>query len=729
MSTFFNLPLNKIVESRPVDLTVSERGYQGCDGASKHTNSLFSDRFKTGVNLSLRGRLGKKTMKSFLILMAFSSLAVPAAVVNAKEEPVVRLQSSDARRISVSAVRDIMNDRWSEGRRKLQESRDPLAAKLYLWFLFTKKENKDWDPANFIKLTQFVRHNSDWPGISKLQVLVEGVMPYSMSNAEVLAWYNDYPPQTPLGMERYMDALIIEGQKDKAREFLANWWAETLTSRDQQRKIFQKFGQYLTLDAHKRRFDSLLSNGYYDNARAMAGVLGQGYPELAEARIALAENKGGVEGAVSRVPSYLQNDPGLLFERLRWRRKNDLNSGAIEILERQPAAEKIRNKEDWWKERHIIIRRLLEEKKYKQAYKLASNHYQTDGLPYAEAQWLAGWLALRYMDKPTQAYEYFTAIYPKVNTPVSKSRAAYWAGRAATSMKKKDMAQDWYRKAAQFRTVFYGQLAASELMIEGDLSEQDVPSLTAKDRDGYARNDLVQVSRLLYEAGEKDMSARFLHAFSDSQGKPQAYRYAAEMAADMGDNYLAVNIAKKAVKEGWVMTKQSYPVINQWMSDISGVEMALVHSLIRQESIFDQNAESHAGAVGLMQLMPRTAKEVAGKIDVSFDQRWLKDRPEYNIRLGSAYMARLLSKYNGYYPLAIAAYNAGPGRVDGWLKTFGDPRNHEIDLLDWVEMVPVYETRNYVQRVMEGLYVYRLRLRNIQGQPETRLDVAIRENP
>lgn len=682
-----------------------------------------------GVNLSLQGRLGKKTLKSFLILMAFSSMTQPISVANAKVEPVVRLQSSDARRLSVSAIKDSLNDRWGEARRKFLESRDPLAAKLYLWMLFTKKENKDWDTANFIKLSQFVRHNSDWPGISKLQVLVEGVMPYDMSNAEVLAWYSDYPPQTPMGMERYMDALIIEGKKDKAREFLADWWAETQTSRDQQRKIFQKFGQFLTLDAHMRRFDSLLSNGYYENARAMAGVLGQGYPELAEARIALAEDKGGVEGALARVPQYLQNDPGLLFERLRWRRKHDLDAGAIEILEHQPSADKIRNQEDWWKERHIVIRRLLEEHKYKDAYKLASKHRQTEGLPFAEAQWLAGWLALRYMDKPTDAYEYFTAIYPKVNTPVSKSRAAYWAGRAATAMKKKDMAQDWYRKAAQFRTVFYGQLAASELMIEGDLTEKDVPSLASEDREIYARNDLIQVSKLLYEAGEKDMSARFLHAFVDSQAKPKAYRYAAEMAIGMGDNYLAVNIAKKAIKEGWVMTKQSYPVISEWMSNTSGVEMALVHSLIRQESIFDQHAESHAGAMGLMQLMPRTAKEVAGKIDVSFDERWLKDRPEYNIRLGSAYMARLLSRYNGYYPLAIAAYNAGPGRVDGWLKTFGDPRKHEIDLLDWVEMVPVYETRNYVQRVMEGLYVYRLRLRNIQGQPETRLDVAIRENP
>lgn len=721
MRTFFNLPFNKRIKRFPVDLAVFKRGHQGRYGSFEHGHSLSCMR-QTELNLSVCNAIGKKALSAALIFSLFCGafMEFPSAYATTSHH----LGSANRNSVAVSAVKDIQRDNWASAFQKIGQSKDPLYMNLYLWLLFTKMETKDWKDGNYLRLTRFIRENKDWPKLSKLVLLVEGVMPYSLSNAEVLAWYNDYPPQTLNGMERYMEALMIEGKHDQARKYLENWWATTVVSRDQQREIYQKFGQFLTIDAHKKRFDYLLLNGHYDNARGIARVLENGYPELAEARIALAQNSGAAEGLLARVPSNLQKDPGLLYERLHWRREKGLDAAAIEILNYQPPSDKILNKEDWWKERHIMIRRSLEKHDYKAAYKLASNHIQSDGVPYAEAQFLSGWLALRYMQKPKEALNAFTEMYPKMKTPISKSRAAYWAGRAASDAGNRELATDWYKKAAQFRTVFYGQLAANALTIQGDLGAHEIPALSSADDQSFKNNDLVKISEIFQAAGDKDNSGRFLKAFVQSEAKAGAYRFAAEKAADMGEYSLAVSIAKDAMKDGWIMTKQAYPVVTHWIPDTNGVELALVHGIIRQESVFDTYAMSHAGAMGLMQLMPATAREVAGKMEMSFSQEWLHTRPEYNTKLGSAYLARLLRKYDNFYPLAIAAYNAGPGRVDGWIKTFGDPRQQGMDVVDWIEMIPVSETRNYVQRVTEGMYVYRLRLRGIQGQPEKALSIA-----
>ncbi len=554
----------------------------------------------------------------------------------------------------------------------------------------------------------------------------EEVMPESLSNAEILAWYSDFPPKTSYGMGRYMDAMIIEGKRDQARAFLANWWASTLISNKQQSKIFKEYGHFLTLDAHKKRFDALLHDGHYNNALKLADVLGNGYPELARARIALAKGKNsGLSNLISKIPSYLKNDAGLLYERLRWRRKRDMDAGALEILDNAPDASDIQNPKAWWSERHIMIRRLLNKGDYTKAYSLSDSHIQKDGLAYAQAQWLAGWLALRFMNKPEQALMRFSAMYQKVKTPVSKARAAYWSGRAASKLRQYDLAKIWYEKAASFQTVFYGQLAGAALSRKNQLPKSSLPKLFRSDRRNYDKNELIQAYRLFGGAGMDDISKRFLYAFLESEGTPKSYIFAAQITSDEGDSYESVKIAKKATRKGLFLTKQSYPTITKQLIGIEHVEWALIHALIRQESMFDIDAKSHAGALGLMQIMPATAREVCGKIDIPYNKNWLISKPRYNITVGSAYMSQLIKRYGGSYPLAIAAYNAGPGRVNSWLKLYGDPRRGEINLIDWIELIPIYETRNYVQRVMESAYTYRLRLRGIQEQPKALLHVAI----
>ena len=645
---------------------------------------------------------------------------VPAA---ATESPLNRLQTDTARKQTIRAMQMLDQDQWTVGRDILASTKDPLASKLYYWMTFTR-ERKGYE---YVHLAQFIRHNPEWPGIKGMRELAERSMPSSLTPAEITAWFADYPPLTARGTDRYLQALFEQGRRDLAKQFLANWWADTLMSRDEQKGLYAKYGIYIDREAHTRRLDRLLFASQYTNARAIASLLGPGYPELAEARIALAEEKSEAGALIDRVPRKLQEDPGLLYERLRWRRKKDLDVEAMEILHKNPPSDRIQNPEDWWKERHIIIRRLIERKSYESAYLLAEKHMQKEGAPYAEAEWMAGWLALRFLNKPQRALEHFEALYAKVETPMSKSRASYWAGRAAKAMGAQDVAQKWYQDAASFQTVFYGQMAGAELGMEEALPNAAPPAMTAQDKAAFNAREMVQAAKIFHDAGMRKESSRFIQTFAESENTPKAFLFAAETAADLGRYHDAVKISKEATKQGLFLTAQSFPVITDKLRAVP-IEWSLVHAIIRQESMFDPSAESPAGALGMMQLMPGTARETANKLGIPHQTSWLTQKPDHNIRLGSKYLSDMIDRFDGSYPMAAAAYNAGPGRVNGWIKDFGDPRNGQVDLIDWIEMIPISETRNYVQRVMEVTYVYRLRLKNVQKQPFNPIHIASQKN-
>lgn len=645
----------------------------------------------------------------------------PAQALESAMPVAGKSQSAQIRAQSVKALRSVASGQWTQARDIIAATKDPLASKLYYWLLFTKNKGGD---SQYVHLAQFIRHNPQWPALKDLRVLAEQKMPGDLSPAEVTAWFNDYPPETARGVDRYLQALLGQGQRAKAKDYLTGWWATTKLTREEQKDIYRKYALFIDQKAHRQRFDTLLFAGQYTNARAIAAVLGQGYSALTEARIALAEEEPNAGALISKVPRELQNDPGLLFERLRWRRRNNLDVPAMEILHKMPPADQIHNAEDWWQERHILIRRLIEKKHYESAYLLAKEHAQKDGLSYAQAEWMAGWLSLRFLNNAPQGLAHFNALYKNVETPVSKARAAYWAGRAAKEMNAAEAAQSWFKDAARFQTVFYGQLAGAELGIEQSLPNAAPPVITAEDVSMFNALELVQAARLFHEAGMRNEASNFIQAFVKHEKTPKAYRFGAELAADMGHYHDALRIAKEATKEGMFLTAQSYPVITDRLGHVS-VEWALVHALIRQESMFDQNAQSPVGALGLMQLMPATARETARKISVAYQPGWLTARPDYNIRLGSKYLSDMLARFDGSYPMAIAAYNAGPGRVNQWVEDYGDPRTGQVDLIDWIEMMPIYETRNYVQRVMESVYVYRLRLKGVQKPSDHMIHIAM----
>ena len=632
--------------------------------------------------------------------------ALAAAAPSAKAQSL-GMSDSDKNALT-SALQAAGQKRWSFAEAQIAKTHDPLAARIYYWMYYTDSPG----PFAFNRVSAFVRQIPDWPQQGTLQLAAERSITDTTPPDAIIRWFQDYPPKTSDGMDRYLKALQSQGMTKQMTTAINAWWGDASLTNEQQARFLSNYGKLIAKDSHKRRFNMMLYKNQTSNARAIARLLGKGYPELADARISLAAGEPGVDVLLARVPAYLQNDSGLALERLRWRRKKDFDFRAIEILHNAPAAHLIPNPEDWWKERHILARRLMERKQYESAYLLVSKHGLTDGAAYADAQFLAGWLALRFLNKPWEGFEYFEAMYHKSAMPITKARGAYWAGLASESLKHPEVAQQWYEMGAKYPTTFYGQMALAKLGRDTEPVALK-PALSVQARRDFEKENLIQAARLFYRAGIRNDASAFLRAYADQATTADQFYLAASLANDWQHYHDSVAVAKKAQTKGIVMADYAFPTMLARMKPVQ-TEWALVHAIIRQESQFDQQALSPAGARGLMQLMPATAKETAKKAGLAHQDDWLTARPDYNIKLGALYISQMVSRFDGSYPLAIAAYNAGPGRVNAWIKMNGDPRSDDLDMIDWIEMIPVAETRNYVQRVLEGVYIYRHKFQDLQ---------------
>ena len=576
------------------------------------------------------------------------------------------------------------------------------------WLSYYKGEQKNPD---YKTISTFIKNHPDFPAMNILREVAEQAMPSGISDADAILWFTNNPPQTTFGAKTYAQALSNKGDFAKANLVVKDWWTKTSLKPNDQSKGYMAFALILDKSAHEERLRMLIHREQYTNARALAESMGRGYAALAEARISLKTGKGNTNLLLSRVPEYLQNDEGLLFDRLTFRRKGKNDAGAIEILNKSPSFEKMYDPEDWGKERGIIARRLFEQGKFAQAYRISANHKIKNGPGFSSNEWMAGWLALEYLKKPWDAFEHFERMYHGVETPISKSRGAYWAGLSSETLGHPEVAKKWYGAAAQYKTTFYGQLASEKLGSPGSISTASFSSNAA-----LKSGSLASAARWLKKNGYKAEAGMFLSKMIEVSKTSADFAAVADLSNDLSMKNYAIKAAQEAEKKtGTAMVGYSFPKMEKYMSDSVNVEWALVHALIRQESRYDTEAISSAGARGLMQLMPGTAKEVAGKAGMSHQQSWLTSKPEHNIALGSRYLEKMLARYNGNYAMALAAYNAGPGRVDRWIGEIGDPRNPKVDLVNWIEMIPIYETRNYVQRVLEGVYVYRQTLSRNKG--------------
>ncbi len=698
----------------------------------------------------LKGIVMRLRRKSFLVLsFILLCFAFSAGKFVAADEPL-RVASKGSASSYASAYNGVTGTRsdpgtailaqvkkgkWDEARRAARAQGDPLLLRLVEWL--HARENSE--ALDYDRLRHTLSAYQDWPGLGGLILDVEQEMPGGLSDAEVVSWFSGHAPRTADGAMRYIDSLRALGRTGDAAAVAVKWWRTSLFSRAEQSLFLSRYRSFLSQEDHRARLERLLAAAHYTNARAIADLAGDGYADLAEARIALANGSAGVDALIARLPPWLQKDPGLTLERVRWRRTKGRIFDAMKLLHEMPEVSHLPSADAWWRERHIIARELLENRQHESAYLLVKNHRQTGGLPFAQAEWMAGWLALNFLNKPMEAFDHFERMFNAVSTPISKARAAYWAGLASEALGYESIARKWYQVAANRPATFYGQIAAG--VIGGALeavggvgtvpaTARPVPDMDA--RALFMSDSRVRLAGLLSGAGFYEEAGLFLQALAGRpvNGLPSgvARVLAAEYAAGIGQPGDALKIALDAQSNGVLMPEYIYPTILTIVRDIDA-EWALVHALIRQESRFKTHVISRAGARGLMQLMPATAKGVARQEGLSYRQDWLTDRPAYNIRLGAAYIQEQLENFEGSYPLAIAAYNAGPGRVRDWLKRFGDPRTEDIRMIDWIEMIPIYETRNYVQRVMENIQVYRILLADLQRDRFDPLHLAFHFSP
>ncbi len=593
---------------------------------------------------------------------------------------------------------------YADARRIMGRIADPLARKIVDWRLMTKDESG----ASFEEIGGFLRDNPDWPWTFILLERAEAAMPNDLPPQEVLDWFETYSPRSLEGIERHIAALDEVGRVEEAQALARRTWASDDVSARDEKRFFKRFGQWLEPADHMARVDTFLWKEHTNTATRLIGEypLPPGAKPLLEARVQLLRGTGPGRNAADRlfaaVPDDRRQDPGLLYAEARWHRKNDRNDEAINVLSMAPAdpAHAAR----WWRERHIMARRMLfEEHDPQTAYALARDHRVADGADFVEAEWTAGWIALRQLDDPETALLHFNRVFVSSGTPISQSRGAYWLARAAEAMGNQGWADQWYAEAARHGTAYYGQAAAARLDTPAvELAPR--PAIEEELRASLAARELAQAARITAQAGRDDLTYYFLTALRLSSENAAELQLAAETALELGQPNVAVRAGKDAARMGILLVGAAFPDVPLAEIDI---DRAAVRGLIRQESEFNAGAISPAGARGFMQLMPATAKRVARSLGLGYSRGRLTSDSDYNIQLGTAYLRQMLERYDGMAPMALAAYNAGPHRVDRWIEIYGDPRDPSVDLIDWIEAIPYGETRNYVQRVLESMQVYR----------------------
>lgn len=588
----------------------------------------------------------------------------------------------------------------------LGDGPDPIMNKVVEWRLLTAPRSG----RRFRDIAAFAEANPHWPGQRLLRQRAEEAMSDRLSDAEVLAWFKRSAPITVDGAMRQITALARTGAADAARALARQTWIDGNFGPKQERGFLKRYGRWLDRDVHWQRLDRLLWEGRRGPALRMLRRVRSDYRALAQARLKLRRLAGGVDAAIARVPEALKRDPGLIYERVRWRRSKGMDDDARALLLREAleAAQNGRQPKLWWRERALLARRALAEGDITDAYRLAASHGQTDAAQIAEGEWLAGWIALRFLGDSQIAFTHFQNLYDAVRYPISKARGAYWAGRAAEAGGDGSGARRWYERAAGFGQTYYGQLAAQRL---GDhpLSLAPPATMAQGDHAAFDRRELVRVVKTLGRLGFDDQIRPFLLKLTDDADDPQTLELIMALAAAQERTDVATLAAKRALRDGAAYLKAAYP-LHRAALEQNRTDRALVHAVIRQESLFDPRARSAAGALGMMQILPSTAKRVAQKLGLGYRPKRLLADPAYNIQLGAGYLDSLLVRWEGSYVLAVASYNAGPARVQNWVAEFGDPRERDVDVVDWVETIPYKETRNYVQRVLEGLTVYRYRL-------------------
>ena len=600
----------------------------------------------------------------------------------------------------------VKRKRWNSAMKEVRKSRSKLLKDLVTWMYLKEPSNN----LTFQDYKKFIDKNPEWPRINRLRYLAEHKINFkNVKPKEVLKFFEKKEPLSGYGKIKLGEAFLTKGNTKKAHDLIAEGFKTANLSSVEHRYLNKKFRNLLTKEDYIERAKYLAWEQDFYELRRTLRYLPSGYKELYFARFALMTRSYGVDSAIAKVPAQFKNDIGLQFDRAKWRRKRGRYDSALEIINNLPQDPKLLVKPDlWFKEKFIIARSRINKKRFAEAYGLLINHGVLDSGNLAEAEWHAGWLALRFLNKPEAAVQHFKTMHEGVNYPISKSRAAYWVGKAYEQLGKDQNAKDWYKKSSVFNTTFYGQLASAKIN-KNDFKVKNSYTFSEEDYKKLLKTDLARAVILLSELDMTQKGKDILRHLGSEERSIKEQVLAGKLSQQVGRLDFAIQIAKQTSYQNKNLLELNYPIIEtpKVVSKRTILPQEVILSLIRQESEFDRDANSWVGAKGLMQIMPATGRLVSKQAGLRYSRSRLIEDEFFNLQLGCYYISGLNDEFNGAIYMAFAGYNAGPHRVRRWVKRFGDPRKGEIDPIDWIELIPFTETRNYVQRVIENIQVYK----------------------
>ncbi|MEJ0015973.1 MAG: lytic transglycosylase domain-containing protein [Acetobacteraceae bacterium] len=599
----------------------------------------------------------------------------------------------------------IRANRWPDAQRAAAVYADPVAAKLVTYYRLLTPGAATAD-----EITDFMAHSPDWPNQVLLERRRQEAIAADPDLASTLAQCGRGRLTLAITMQHCAEALANAGRNAEAAEQARQAWIAGIGD---EAGFLRRWSGAIRAEDNWDRFQRFAWNDAAGAARQIPR-LDPAHRAAAEVRLALQRDAPNADTLLAALPATMRREPGVLLDRVRWLRRANRTADAVALWQSAGEAAQADAPADqlgvFWNERNLLARRLLREGNAAGAYALAAQHGRVNPDQALDAEFLAGFIALRRLNDPAAATRHFTTLADLSKAAITQGRAHYWLGRAAAAAGADPKPE--YDRAAAWPTTFYGQLATLAL---GDDVSALGRRITAVRDPAYSRDqvlaftdrEVVRAAAMLVAWNDPLRARAFLLRMDELAPDPADRALTARLALRVGLPDTAVFVARRMGRDGLALPEAGWPIAAD--PPDGPVDAAVALGLIRQESSFDIGAVSSSGARGLMQLMPFTAQAVARQIGTATSQPMLTSDPAHNMRLGTAYLREMLDRFGNSLPLAVAAYNAGPGRVDQWLPENGDPRVGPVDMIDWIELIPFNETRNYVQRVLENVVIYRAR--------------------
>lgn len=608
-----------------------------------------------------------------------------------------------------SAIKLARYSKWSEASKCAASQKNPVLQKIVLWMKYIDKNSN----SSFEEISQFIISNPGFPKKSTLIANAESKLGPNIDKNKVSKWFAKYPPSTSYGIKYYFQIYPNKNsQNTKFINLAKKTWINADFNKKERHEFLSNYSTYISQNDNIVKIDKLIWKGNKRIDPELLNFVSKDYRNLFNARLLLLRGNSNYDKIISKVPKQLIERSGLLYAQALWLHKKGRHAKAATIILRNHEVSKT-STDGWFNVITLTAVELIDKGQISTAYKVASSHRYKEPVNYVDGEWMAGKIAYFYLKDYEKAFKHFQNILNNSKFSISIAKGAYWTGVAAKKLGRKAIAQKYFAQAAKYPENLYGQLSITKLLNNDNIYQvNSLTPVSQSDLKWLKNNELARASYILSKANQYSNTRKFIKAAASS-AKTATQRYLlSKFGHDVNVNAISVISGKESAHKGEFFPEYAYPILKK--SYTTGTNEALVFSIIRQESEFNPIAKSHAGAMGLMQIIYPTAKDISRELNTRITKVSLLKNPDLNVKFGTHYILSLVKRYKGSYILAIAAYNAGPGNVDKWIKKYGDPRKSKSldEAVNWIEKIPFYETRAYVQHVLSNLQIYKSILAN-----------------